>query len=80
MIHSFGSKPKIQRSQASPRGPPPRDPALRLINQNPRFAALFCLDISRKLDMIYLALRDRKARGVRIPRPPYSGVAPFTAG
>ena len=30
--------------------------------------------------MIYLALRDRKARGVRIPRPPYSGVAPFTAG
>jgi hypothetical protein len=30
--------------------------------------------------MIYLALRDRNARGVRISRPPYSGVAPFTAG
>jgi hypothetical protein len=30
--------------------------------------------------MIYLALRDRKARGVRIARPPFSGVAPFTAG
>ena len=58
----------------------PCDLALRLINQNPRFAAFFYLDISRKLDMIYLALRDRKARGVRIPRPPYLGVAPFTVG
>ncbi len=28
----------------------PRDATLRLINQNPRFAAFFYLDISRKLD------------------------------
>ena len=28
----------------------PRDVTLRLINQNPRFAAFFYLDISRKLD------------------------------
>jgi CBS domain-containing protein len=30
----------------------PRDLALRLINQNPRFAAFFYLDISRKLDAV----------------------------
>ena len=30
----------------------PRDVTLRLINQNPRFAAFFYLDISRKLDAI----------------------------
>ena len=30
----------------------PRDVALRLINQNPRFASFFYLDISRKLDAI----------------------------
>jgi len=33
----------------------PRDVTLRLINQNPRFASFFHLDISRKLDAI---LRD----------------------
>ena len=36
----------------------PRDVTLRLINQNPRFASFFHLDISRKLDAI---LRDEEA-------------------
>ena len=35
----------------------PRDVTLRLINQNPRFASFFHLDISRKLDAI---LRDEE--------------------
>ena len=36
----------------------PRDVTLRLINQNPRFASFFYLDISRKLDAI---LREEEA-------------------
>jgi CBS domain-containing protein len=40
----------------------PRDLALRLINENPRFGAYFYLDISRKLDAI---ARDDEAQRLR---------------
>ena len=40
----------------------PRDLALRLINQNPRFAAFFYLDISRKRDHLSRLARPKGAR------------------
>ena len=40
----------------------PRDVTLKLINQNPRFASFFYLDISRKLDAIS---REEERRALR---------------